>query len=173
MLEDIMRDDKGEVVRSSFSGGKVEGINTEDLMRDDKGEVVLPSFSRDKILQNSIPSDDKPEQAARFGGITKAKIEVNYDELANIQKLFNNESQGINQLYQETKRKVDALTGQGQGAGWIGRGSEAFFAEMQNIVLPSMQRLAQALLAASSATGRISQTFRSGEEEAKSLFKVQ
>jgi len=101
------------------------------------------------------------------------KIEVNYDELSNIQKLFNTESQGIGQLYQETKRKVDALSGQGQSAGWIGRGSEAFFAEMQNNILPSMQRLTQALLEASSATGRISQIFRSSEEEAKSLFKAQ
>jgi WXG100 family type VII secretion target len=99
-----------------------------------------------------------------------ADIEVNYDELTNIQKLFNNESQGISQLYQETKSKVDALAGQGQSAGWIGRGSEAFSGEMYGVVLPSMQRLTQALIEASSATTRISQTFRSAEEEAKSLF---
>jgi len=97
------------------------------------------------------------------------KIEANYEELSNIQRLFTSEAESINQLYTQTRQKVDHL----HGAGWIGRGSEAFFAEMQSVVLPSMGRLVKALHDGAQATQRIMQTFQSAEEEAKSIFTAQ
>lgn len=98
------------------------------------------------------------------------KIEVNYEELGNIQKLFNSEAESINQLNQQTRQKVAALIGAGQSANWVGRGSEAFAAEMEGQMLPSLGRLVKALQDASQATQRIIQTYQGAEEEAKTIF---
>lgn len=94
------------------------------------------------------------------------KIDVNYEELANIVKLFSSEMESINQLFNLTRQKVDQL----HGANWIGRGSDQFFAEMQQTVLPSMARLVRALGEGASTTQRIAQTYQAAEEEAKSIF---
>lgn len=97
------------------------------------------------------------------------KIEVNYEELANIQRLFSSEAEAVNQLFTQTRQKVEQL----HGAGWIGRGSETWFAEMQSRVLPSMNRLVKALHDGAQAVQRISQTYKAAEEEAKSIFTAQ
>ncbi|MCB0202723.1 MAG: WXG100 family type VII secretion target, partial [Anaerolineae bacterium] len=56
--------------------------------------------------------------------------------------------------------------------GWEGRGSNAFFSEMQGEVLPAVNRLRQAMQEASRITRQIAQTVKQAEEEASSPFKV-
>lgn len=97
------------------------------------------------------------------------KIECNYEEMTNIMRLFNSEAESMNQLFTQTRQKVEGL----HGVGWIGRGSEAFFAEMQGVILPSMGRLVKALHDGAQATKRINETFQAAEEEGKSIFKAQ
>ena len=55
------------------------------------------------------------------------KIEVDYQALEGIARQFSTEAEAIGQILSETSSKVAAL----HGSGWIGRGSEAFFAEME------------------------------------------
>ena len=95
------------------------------------------------------------------------RIDVDYDLLNGIVKRFSIEGDAIRQLTTATRNKVQAL----HGAGWIGRGSEAFFAEMQNKVLPGMDRLGQALEEAAGATQKIMAAFQQGEEEAAGMFR--
>jgi WXG100 family type VII secretion target len=97
------------------------------------------------------------------------KIEANYEELQTILRRFQSEAEAVNQLLSQTRQKVEAL----HGSGWIGRGSEAFFAEMNGRVLPSMGRLYRALMEAGNAVNRVSQIFKAAEEEAKSYFTAQ
>jgi len=96
------------------------------------------------------------------------RIDVDYDEMNRIAKSYSNEADSIAQLIVQTRSKVAGL----HGNGWIGQGSEAFFAEMENMVLPSMDRLQKALTETSLRTLDVVKTFQNAEDEARSLFHV-
>ena len=96
------------------------------------------------------------------------EIQADYDRLEQIANQFANQSQAIQQMLQSTKGAMDPL----QGGGWIGRGSDAFFSEMQGEVLPASERLQEALDEAGRVTKQIVQIVKQAEEEASSPFRA-
>ena len=96
------------------------------------------------------------------------EIRADYEELEQIATRFANQSQAVEQMLQKVRSSMDKL----ENGGWIGRGSDAFFAEMNSEVLPATQRLQQALDEASRATKDIVQTVQDAEEEAGSRFRA-
>ena len=96
------------------------------------------------------------------------KIEVDYDQLGQISQQFENRSQTVQHVLHNVHSKMSVL----QGGGWEGRGSDAFFTEMQGEVLPAVQRLQQALEEAGRMSKGIIQTMQQAEEEASSPFKA-
>ena len=95
------------------------------------------------------------------------KIEANYDDLRAISQKFKAEEGEISQLLNQTRQKSEEL----HSNGWIGRGSDTFFNEMNSLIIPSFGRLANALMDASEATDKIVQTFQAAEEESRGYFK--
>jgi WXG100 family type VII secretion target len=96
------------------------------------------------------------------------EIRVDYDQMEQIASQFANQSQAIQQMLQKVRGSMDPL----ESGGWIGRGSDSFFSEMQGVVLPATERLQQALDEANRVTKQIVQTVRQAEEEACSPFRV-
>ncbi|OJX45868.1 MAG: hypothetical protein BGO78_11230 [Chloroflexi bacterium 44-23] len=96
------------------------------------------------------------------------KSEVNYEQMGNIVKRFQTEADGVNQLLGQVRSRVEAL----HGNGWIGRGSDQFFGEMEQLILPSMNRLVHALQMAGSAADGIAKIYRSAEEQGQGVFKA-
>lgn len=96
------------------------------------------------------------------------EIRADYDELENCSSRFGNQSQAIQEMLQKVRSSMDKL----ENDGWIGRGSDAFFAEMNSDVLPATERLQQALDEACRITRDIAQTVQQAEEEASSPFRV-
>ena len=96
------------------------------------------------------------------------EIRADYDRLENVASQFANQSQEIQQMLQKVRGSMDPL----ENGGWIGRGSEAFFSEMQSEVLPATERLQQAMDEANRVTKQIVQTIRNAEEEACSPFRA-
>jgi len=94
------------------------------------------------------------------------KIQANYDELTSIANLFAQESSAAEQLMNQ----IMSLVGELEGGGWIGRGADAFFAEMHDEVEPALQRMVQALEDASSSVKQISSIISQAEQEASGLF---
>ena len=94
-------------------------------------------------------------------------IRADYDELARIAQEFDLEGSQVDQLILRIRRCVDDL----EYGGWIGRGANTFYGEMHNDVFPALQRLADALIAASDAVTRISAILQEAEEEAASRFR--
>jgi WXG100 family type VII secretion target len=94
------------------------------------------------------------------------EIRADYDALEGIAGKFANNSQAIAQTLQKVRGGMENLEGN-----WIGRGSDAFFSEMQSEVLPGTQRLQEALDEASRITRQIVQTVKQAEEEASSPFR--
>ncbi len=94
------------------------------------------------------------------------KVQADYDELNNIANQFAQEAAGVEQL----TNQIMSLVGELEGGGWIGRGADAFYSEMHDLVEPGLQRLARALEDASNATKQIVNIMSQAEHEASNLF---
>jgi WXG100 family type VII secretion target len=95
------------------------------------------------------------------------EIRADYDRLEQVASQFANQSQAIGQMLQNVRGSMDPL----ESGGWIGRGSDAFFSEMNGEVLPASERLRDALDEASRVTRQIIQRVKQAEDEASSPFR--
>jgi WXG100 family type VII secretion target len=95
-------------------------------------------------------------------------IRSDYDQLRSMAQSFRAQSENITKQSQQLKTNMDTL----QGGDWIGTGAQAFYKEMGDMVLPTMQRLQRALGEASRITQQISQIMKAAEDEASSCFHV-
>lgn len=94
-------------------------------------------------------------------------IQADYERLEEIASRFGLRAEATAQ----TSAQVEQAMGSLQGGGWIGQGAEAFYAEMEGIVSPGMQRLADALEQARSVTLQIRDIVKEAEEEASAPFR--
>ena len=94
------------------------------------------------------------------------EVKADYEQLEQVASKFSSQSEEIQQMLQTVKNNMDQLE-----PDWIGRGSEAFFSEMQSEVLPAVMRLQQALEEANRVTKEVVQTMQDAEEEASSPFR--
>lgn len=95
------------------------------------------------------------------------EVRADYEQLEQVASRFANQSQAIQQMLQKVRSGMDKLE-----TGWIGRGSNAFFSEMQSDVLPAVQRLHDALDEGSRCTKEIIQVMQRADEEASAPFKA-
>ncbi len=93
-------------------------------------------------------------------------IQAHYDQLETIAGRFKSQAEANADQRSQIVRCVQAL----QQAGWEGRGAAAFFAEMEEVVFPAMQRLTSALEEAGTTTMRVKNIIRQAEEEAAAVF---
>jgi WXG100 family type VII secretion target len=96
------------------------------------------------------------------------KVQVKYDEMDQLSKRLADGSVRVSNLTAKLRSQLDVL----QGGGWVGRGSDAFFNEMNDLMLPSMKKLEDALEAASRAMRQAADRFKTAEQEASSRFRV-
>lgn len=93
-------------------------------------------------------------------------VSAAYDQLDEVASNFQNQSQSMSEMLSAIKSSMDELR-----PNWIGRGSTAFFQEMESEMLPAAQRLIEALNEGNAVTREISQTMKQAEEEASSPFR--
>jgi WXG100 family type VII secretion target len=96
-----------------------------------------------------------------------AKIRADYDALKNAAQSFRQQSEAAAQSLQALKGQMDTL----QGGDWIGQGANAFYAEMNDQVLPTLQRLRAALQTSADITQQISQQMKTAEDEAARVLR--
>lgn len=97
------------------------------------------------------------------------RTELNGEQLQQIAKKFQLEADEMNNLLSQTKNKVDAL----HGTGWIGRGADEFYDEMQTLMFPAFQRLVDALTNASGKVNDILKIFEDAQAESQGYFKFE
>lgn len=93
-------------------------------------------------------------------------MQAQYESLQQVSKKFAQESQDTAQTLQQVGNRMKKLQ-----ETWLGLGSQAFFAEMGDEVLPAAKRLQEALSEAARATNEIAQMIKQAEEEAAGCFK--
>lgn len=94
------------------------------------------------------------------------KIQADYDELEKIAGELADESSNMEQL----THQIMNLVGELEGGGWIGRGADAFYGEMHDLMEPGLNRLIRALEDGSNAIKQISNMLSQAEQDASSLF---
>ncbi len=95
------------------------------------------------------------------------EIQADYDKLGQVASKFANQAQATSDM----TRKVRAAMQKLEQGGWMGRGADSFFKEMNGVVLPALKRMETALQTGSQVSKEISQKMRTAEDEACSPFK--
>jgi WXG100 family type VII secretion target len=94
-------------------------------------------------------------------------IRVDYEVLQQIADKFGRQSEVVAAVQQAVRSAMDPL----EGGGWEGRGSDAFFNEMNSDILPAVQRLNDALTQAQAVSKQIHNLMQQAEDEASASFK--
>jgi WXG100 family type VII secretion target len=95
-------------------------------------------------------------------------VRSDYDQLKTVQSSFRAQADAVSRTTMNIKSILEKL----QGGDWIGEGAQKFFQEMNDQVMPSVARLQQALTEAERASGVISQTMKTAEDESSAVFKI-
>jgi WXG100 family type VII secretion target len=94
------------------------------------------------------------------------QVRVNYETLNEMESKFARLADDV----QAVASKIKSLDNNLRQGGWVGRGSDAFYAEMDDLVMPAISRLRQALDEGGQTLNRIARIFGEAEEEAQSGF---
>lgn len=93
-------------------------------------------------------------------------IQADYQQLEQIAQKFSQQAQATQQMLGKVKGSMNPL----KNGGWIGKGSDSFFQEMEGKVIPGVTRLQQALDQAASMTKQIAQIMQQAEDDAGRPF---
>ncbi len=95
------------------------------------------------------------------------KTALDYQQLQGIVGKLTSEADELSALLTQTGSQVEGLHGQG----WVGRGSDQFFSEIEDKVLPSMNKLVGALRTSADTVNKIVGVYQGAEQTALSPFK--
>lgn len=96
------------------------------------------------------------------------RIRAEYDNLAQIAKSFSKLSEATQAAHKRLASKMETL----QSGHWVGKGADAFYAEMEAGLLPSVRGLAEALGMADRVTRGIIKIMEETDSEAASLIQI-
>lgn len=96
------------------------------------------------------------------------KVQAKYDELDQMSGRLSEAANRVNEMAGKLRSQMDVL----QGGGWIGRGSDAFYNEMGDTMLPAVQKLEDALESASKTLRQAADRLKSAEQEASARFRA-
>ncbi len=96
------------------------------------------------------------------------QVRSDYDQLKTLQKSFSSQAEAVSKTKQQLRSIMDKL----QGGDWIGEGAQKYYQEMNDQVLPALDRLHKVLDESARASGTISQTMKTAEDEASGILHI-
>ncbi|MEJ5223550.1 MAG: WXG100 family type VII secretion target, partial [Anaerolineales bacterium] len=93
-------------------------------------------------------------------------FQLKYDEMEAIAKKFRQQGEDIGRLHDVTRQRVRDIQKE-----WIGDAAVKFTKEMEEVLLPALKRLSQALLYTQDVSLDISKIIRTADEETAAYFK--
>lgn len=96
-------------------------------------------------------------------------VRADYDALTQVASQFSQQTEITRQSLQRVKQAMEVL----QGGDWVGQGANQFFAEMNGSVLPTLNRLVNALDNGARTTQSVSRVMKAAEDEAARCLTVQ
>ena len=95
-------------------------------------------------------------------------IEVDSEKLGQVHKKFTEQAEAFANTLRDVRAKLEPL----QNGGWKGDAGDAFFKEMNDVVLPSSTRLQKAFIEAAATTKRVGDTANKAEQDAVNAFRL-
>jgi len=95
------------------------------------------------------------------------KTALDYQQLMDIVSKLTAEADDLSALLTQTTSQVESL----HGNGWVGRGSDQFYSDVEDKVLPSMNKLGGALRSSGETINKIVALYKAAEQTAVSPFK--
>jgi WXG100 family type VII secretion target len=95
-------------------------------------------------------------------------VRTDYDQLTTVAARFDQQADLTRSLLQQLRQQQEAL----QAGDWLGTGAQAFYAEMNGQVVPTLNRLAKALETANQTTRQISLVMKAAEDEAARILRA-
>jgi WXG100 family type VII secretion target len=95
-------------------------------------------------------------------------IQANYEQLREVARRFQAQAESCAELRKTIDHAFDSL----HSGGWIGKGSQAFFSEMNSDLLPALDRLHNAMTQGEAVVQEAIKILRAAEEEAGRLFQA-
>ena len=95
------------------------------------------------------------------------QVVADYERLNQLANRFANQTQSLQNLIQDVASHMNNLEGE-----WRGRGSDAFFAEMESEIIPASNRLIQAVENSEQTTRTIIQIMEQADEEAAAPLRT-
>jgi WXG100 family type VII secretion target len=89
-------------------------------------------------------------------------IRADYEQLGDTAVVFRHHAHETRDLLHRIRRALEEL----RGGGWVGQGAAAFYAEMDEEILPAIEKLILSLDEADLTTRQIARIFQIAEEEA-------
>jgi WXG100 family type VII secretion target len=89
-------------------------------------------------------------------------VRADYDELTKVAGVFGQNAEGARRALEQLRKQMETL----QQGDWLGGGAQAFYAEMNGQVVPTLTRLVKALEAANQTTLQVSRIVKAAEDEA-------
>jgi len=96
------------------------------------------------------------------------QVRSDYDQLKQVQQKFSAQSEAVAKSTQQIRSVMDKL----QGGDWIGEGATKFYQEMNDQVLPTLNRLHKAMDDAARVTASIAQIMKAAEDEASGILHI-
>jgi WXG100 family type VII secretion target len=100
------------------------------------------------------------------GADARTVIQAQYEALATISQDFQARAEASQGMLKNVQNRTDAL----RDSGWTGLGATAFLSEMDQAVVPALDRLTGAFSEASRITLQVAESLHEAEEEAARLF---
>jgi WXG100 family type VII secretion target len=100
--------------------------------------------------------------------MTASKTRVDYPQLQRIADQFRAEGRAHGEMTAQLRRGVAVL----RAGGWVGVAADAFYAEMDGIVMPSLNRLVEAFERAGVDTRAISAAYQAAEHDAAAVLRI-
>ena len=94
-------------------------------------------------------------------------IRADYEGLKRIAQLFTSSADEATGMTRNLASQTDVL----RGGDWVGPGAQAFYAEMDSAVFPSLKRLSSALSEAARVTNQINQMAKKAEDDAARVLR--
>src|SRR5262245_10694604 len=100
--------------------------------------------------------------------MTASKIRTDYEQLTSMAQAFGQQAESTRSVASALLSTMQTL----QGGDWVGKGADAFYAEMTAAVIPAMNRVVAAMNEAASTTAKISQVMKQAEDDSAALFRL-
>jgi WXG100 family type VII secretion target len=95
------------------------------------------------------------------------RIRAHYGDLGQARDAMHSEADTVVQMTAHLKARIGDL----HAKNWTGQGSDAFFREMEQTILPAMKRLSTALEQNGQVMGAISRIFQEADQDVVALFR--